>query len=65
MKDLTEEMPKLLDLRSVRIDDTFWNRYIRLVPDTLIPYQWEILNDRVKNAVPSHCIIDPDTPKIK
>lgn len=45
-----------LPLRDIHIDDTYWNRYIRLVPDVIIPYQWEVLNDRVPDAAPSHCI---------
>lgn len=43
-------------LRSVVIRDHFWSRYISLVQDKMIPYQWEILNDRVEGAAPSHCM---------
>lgn len=45
-----------LALRDIKIDDSFWNRYINLVPDVIIPYQWEILNDRVPDAAPSYCL---------
>lgn len=29
------------------VQDEFWGRYIRLVQDTVIPYQYEVLHDRV------------------
>ncbi|MBE5891151.1 MAG: glycoside hydrolase family 127 protein [Lachnospiraceae bacterium] len=45
-----------IDLADVRIDDAFWNKYIRLVTKEIIPYQWNALNDRVEDADPSHCI---------
>ncbi|MHB0777678.1 glycoside hydrolase family 127 protein [Halomonas sp. WWR20] len=39
-----------------RITDSFWSRYIDLVRDVVVPYQWEVLNDRVPDAAPSHAI---------
>ncbi len=47
---------KCINLADVRIDDAFWNKYIRLVTKEIIPYQWNALNDRVEDADPSHCI---------
>ena len=47
---------KQLPLKNVIIDDVFWGRYIRLVREKVIPYQWEVLNDRVPDAARSHCI---------
>lgn len=44
------------DKRQVKIRDDFWGRYIRLVQDTVIPYQYEALHDRVAEAEPSHAI---------
>ncbi|MGN7765078.1 glycoside hydrolase family 127 protein [Paenibacillus sp. 22594] len=41
---------------SVTIQDEFWGRYIRLVQDVVIPYQYEALHDRVPNAEPSRAI---------
>ncbi|RKP47332.1 glycoside hydrolase family 127 protein [Cohnella endophytica] len=38
------------------IDDAFWSPYGKLIRDTVIPYQWETLNDRVADAEPSHAI---------
>lgn len=40
----------------VKINDGFWKRYVELVRDEVIPYQWEALNDRVEGAEPSYCI---------
>ena len=40
----------LLLLKNVRLDDSFWNKYTRLVTEQIIPYQWETLNDRVPDA---------------
>ena len=38
------------------IESPFWDRYIRLVKEEVIPYQWDILNDRRPDAEPSHAI---------
>lgn len=38
------------------IEDPFWTSYEKLVRDTVIPYQWETLNDRVPDAEPSYAI---------
>ncbi|MFC6651455.1 glycoside hydrolase family 127 protein [Paenibacillus rhizoplanae] len=40
----------------VSVQDEFWGRYIRLVQETVIPYQYEALHDRVAGAEPSHAI---------
>jgi DUF1680 family protein len=45
-----------LPLSAIRIDDSYWNRYTRLITDTVLSYQWDILNDRVSGAPPSHCL---------
>jgi DUF1680 family protein len=45
-----------LPLSAIHIDDPYWNRYTRLIPEKVIPYQWEILNDRVPGVPPSHCL---------
>jgi len=47
---------KPLPLKNVIIDDPFWGRYIKLVREKVIPYQWEVLNDRIPDAARSHCI---------
>lgn len=45
-----------ISLKNVSIEDRFWSRYIELIRDTVIPYQWDVLNDRVRGAAPSHSI---------
>lgn len=40
----------------VRIRDNFWDGYTELVRNTVIPYQWEALNDRIEGAEPSYAI---------
>ncbi|MBW7460976.1 glycoside hydrolase family 127 protein, partial [Paenibacillus sepulcri] len=40
----------------VRIRDDFWDGYMELVRDTVIPYQWDALNDRIADAAPSYAI---------
>ncbi|WP_372661578.1 glycoside hydrolase family 127 protein [Cohnella sp.] len=40
----------------VQILDPFWSSYTELVRNAVIPYQWEALNDRVKDAEPSYAI---------
>lgn len=47
---------KTLPLDRVHIEDDFWSEYIRLVRDVVIPYQWEVLNDRMPEAEPSHAV---------
>lgn len=45
-----------LSLNCIEIKDEFWTKYTRLVKDVIIPYQWDILNDRIEDAEPSHCL---------
>lgn len=45
-----------IPLKDIRINDAFWNRYVKLVKDVIIPYQWNILNDQITGIETSHCI---------
>ncbi len=45
-----------MDLRRIQIDDPFWSKHVDLVKDTIIPYQWNAMNDRIPDAEPSHCL---------
>ncbi|KQY94215.1 hypothetical protein ASD24_01230 [Paenibacillus sp. Root52] len=45
-----------MNTTNVRIEDNFWENYSALVRDTVIPYQWQALNDRVEGAEPSYSI---------
>jgi hypothetical protein len=47
---------RALPLKRVGIDDGFWSKYAHLVRHTVLPYQWEALNDRIPDAAPSHAI---------
>lgn len=42
--------------RNVKINDDFFGYYTKLVREVMIPYQWEVLNDRVDDAEPSHAV---------
>lgn len=53
---MEKEKWEAIPLNDIRICDGFWGKYIRLVKEEILPYQWEALNDRVYNARPSHCI---------
>lgn len=39
-----------------RIESGFWDRYIDVIRNGVIPYQWDILNDRREDAEPSHAV---------
>jgi len=43
-------------LRHVKINDSFWNGIQKRIRETVLPYQWEALNDRVAGATPSYCV---------
>ncbi|MEG2701873.1 MAG: glycoside hydrolase family 127 protein, partial [Clostridia bacterium] len=49
-------MMHFLPLSSVTVTDLFWSQVQRLVREVVLPFQWEVLNDRVPGAEPSHCI---------
>ena len=40
----------------VKVDDPFWGRYLEVVRNHVIPYQWDALNDRLPDTEPSHAI---------
>ena len=50
------ENNRVLKKAECLIASPFWDRYIRLVKEEVIPYQWDILNDRLPDAEPSHAI---------
>lgn len=45
-----------LPLKNIRINDSFWTKYTKLVKDVIIPYQWDSLNDNIEGSEPSHCL---------
>ena len=40
----------------VHIKDPFWDPFTELVRETVIPYQWDALNDAIEDAEPSYAI---------
>lgn len=52
----SQEFSNPLDLKQIRVTDSFWHREQELVRTEVIPYQWEALNDRVEGAAPSYCM---------
>lgn len=49
-------MRKFLSYTQVAITDPVWLERMDLVRSVVLPYQWDILNDRVKGAEKSYCI---------
>lgn len=47
---------EIISLENINIKDAFWDRYVELVRTSLIPYQWDILNDKLEGVETSHCI---------
>lgn len=45
-----------IKLTHFTVNDRFWKEKMELVRKEVIPYQWEILNDRVPDAAPSFCM---------
>lgn len=43
-------------IKDVSIQDGLFGRVSRLVKEQVLPYQWDILNDVAKDAVPDHSI---------
>jgi DUF1680 family protein len=47
---VSKDNAKPVSLKQVKIKDDFWNFYINLVRDVVVPYQWDAINDRVEGA---------------
>jgi uncharacterized protein len=45
-----------IPVTDVKLDDPLWTKQFVQVRDVVLPYMWEILNDRIENAEKSHCI---------
>ena len=50
------KVQKFLDINNVQIKDEFWSRLQDLVIDTVIPYQYEIMDDKIEGAEKSHAL---------
>ena len=49
-------MNRPISLKQFKGKEGFWKEEMELVRKEVIPYQWEILNDRVSGAAPSFCM---------
>lgn len=49
-------MYQYIPCEAVTITDAGWRKQFRLLADVTIPFQWEILNDRIPGAAKSHCV---------
>lgn len=45
-----------VSIKNVTVSDPFWSEYVELVRNTVLPYQWEALNDRIPDAEPSFAV---------
>lgn len=45
-----------ISLKDFSLNDSFWSHYLDLVRKTVIPYQWDALNDRIPDAEPSYAV---------
>ncbi|WP_017434278.1 glycoside hydrolase family 127 protein [Saccharococcus caldoxylosilyticus] len=43
-------------IKNVKVNDKFWRKYMDVVKNEVIPYQWKALNDQIPDAEPSHAI---------
>ncbi|UOQ46965.1 glycoside hydrolase family 127 protein [Gracilibacillus caseinilyticus] len=55
-KEQTLSKMKPIPLKDVSIHDPFWGPWQQLVKNSIIPYQWDALNDRIPGAEPSRTI---------
>lgn len=52
----TMNRSSFVPMKQVNIQDPFWGKYIDLVRNVVVPYQWEAINDRVEGAEKSHAV---------
>lgn len=53
---VTLNSTSFISMKDVKIDDLFWNQYVSLIKDVVVPYQWDVLNDRIEGAEKSHAV---------
>ena len=56
MREMQQDLLTGIPNSNVHIDDHFWNNYIGLVDTVILPFMWELINDRVEGAEKSWCI---------
>jgi uncharacterized protein len=50
------KISRTVPLKNVRITDAFWSGYQELISRTVLPYQWDVINDKIKDIEPSHAV---------
>ena len=53
---MLEKRYETADIRKACVRDSFWDRYTGQVPERIIPYQWDMMNDRISAEEKSGCI---------
>ena len=43
-------------IRNIKINDSLFGHYVKLVAEQVVPYQWKMLNDLIPGIESSHCI---------
>lgn len=58
MKKIAEKkgISRSISLKDFNVKDAFWKEKMELIRKEIIPYQWDILNDRIEGAAPSFCM---------
>lgn len=55
-RDMEKKQNRKIPLGKIKINDSFWSEFQKLVTDTVIPYQEKILNDEIPGAEKSHAL---------
>jgi fused signal recognition particle receptor len=53
---MLEKRMKPADIQKAYVRDSFWDRYTGKVPERIIPYQWDMMNDRIQAEEKSSCM---------
>ena len=53
---MDEKRLQNIPLRNIHIHDQFWDKYIGLVESVILPFEWDLINDRVPGAEKSYCM---------
>ena len=54
---MLEKRMEPADIKKAYVRDGFWDRYTGKVPERIIPYQWDMMNDRIQAFINYICII--------
>lgn len=51
-----QQFENKIECSNIEITDSLFRYYVNLIPEVVIPYQWNILNDQLKDAKVSKCL---------